>query len=154
MRIPIVIAALLYASAASAVPKEVDGVLAADAAFWRAFNQCDAAAMGRLLAADIEFYHDKTGLTEGRDKVVESLVKGPCGTPGLRVRREEVAGSVAVDPVPGHGAMVSGVHRFYAKQGNTPERLDGDARFAVVWRKTVTGWEMERVLSYAHRPAG
>lgn len=147
-----IFASILAATAGSASSVD-DGVLAADAAFWRAFNQCDAAAMGRLLAPDIEFYHDKTGLTAGRDKVVESLVKGPCGTPGLHVRREEVAGSVAVDPVPGHGAIVSGVHRFYAKQGDTPERLDGDARFAVVWHKTATGWEMERVLSYAHRPA-
>ncbi len=144
---------LLCASAADAAPGD-GGVLAADAAFWRAFNQCDATAMGRLLARDIEFYHDKTGLTAGRDKVVESLVKGPCGTPGLHVRREVVEGSVAVDPVPGQGAIVSGVHRFYAKQGDAAERLDGDARFAVVWRKTGTGWEMARVLSYAHRPAG
>ena len=146
------IASLLVASAGAASPPD-DGVLAADAAFWRAFNQCDAAAMGKLLAPDIEFYHDKTGLTQGRDKVVESLAKGPCGTPGLHVRREVVADSVAVDPVPGHGAIVSGVHRFYAKQGDTAERLDGDARFAVVWRQTGAGWEMERVLSYAHRPA-
>lgn len=147
------IAMLLCASAAIAAPEDGD-VLTADAAFWRAFNQCDAAAMGKLLARDIEFYHDKTGLTQGRDKVVESLVKGPCGTPGLQVRREALAGSVAVDPVPGHGAIVSGVHRFYARQGDAAERLDGDARFAVVWRKTGAGWEMARVLSYAHRPAG
>ncbi|MCW4460157.1 nuclear transport factor 2 family protein [Sphingomonas sp. BT-65] len=148
------ILSLVLAAPAARTPSPNDAVLAADAAFWRAFNQCDAAAMGRLLAADIEFYHDKTGLTAGRDKVVESLVKGPCGTPGLHVRREEVAGSVAVDPVPGLGAIVSGVHRFYAKQGDAAERLDGDARFAVVWRKSDTGWAMARVLSYAHRPAG
>lgn len=148
----IVITTLLGASAANAAPEDA-GALAADAAFWRAFNQCDAAAMGKLLAPDIEFYHDKTGLTQGRDKVVESLVKGPCGTPGLHVRREEVPGSVAVDPVPGHGAIVSGVHRFYARQGAGAERLDGYARFAVVWRKTAARWEMARVLSYAHRPA-
>lgn len=147
------ILSLVLAAPAAGAPEPNDAVLAADATFWRAFNQCDAAAMARLLAADIEFYHDKTGLTAGRDRVVESLVKGPCGTPGLHVRREEVAGSVAVDPVPGHGAIVSGVHRFYAKQGDAAERLDGDARFAVVWRKTGERWEMARVLSYAHRPA-
>lgn len=131
-----------------------DGVLAADAAFWRAFNQCDAEAMGKLLADDIEFYHDRTGLTQGRRAVVRSLMKGPCGTPGLHVRREVVADSVAVDPVPDHGAIVTGIHRFYARQGHATERLDGGARFAVVWHKTGRRWEMRRVLSYAHRPAG
>ncbi|WP_423602604.1 nuclear transport factor 2 family protein [Sphingomonas sp. MS122] len=139
--------------AASAPPAD-DGVLAADGAFWRAFNECDADAMGKLLADDIEFYHDKTGLTQGRRAVVRSLMKGPCGTAGLHVRREVVADGVAVDPVPGHGAIVTGVHRFYAKQGDAAERLDGDARFAVVWRKAGARWEMRRVLSYAHRPAG
>lgn len=131
-----------------------DGLLAADAAFWQAFNRCDADAMGKWLAPDVEFYHDKTGLTQGRKALVLSLMKGPCGTPGLHVRREVVADSVAVDPVPGHGAVMTGVHRFYAKQGDAPERLDGDARFAVVWHKVGTRWEMRRVLSYAHRPAG
>ena len=148
------ILSLALAVPAADTPSLNDAVLAADAAFWRAFNKCDAAAMAKLLAPDIEFYHDKTGLTQGRDKVVESLVKGPCGTPGLHVRREAVADSVAVDPVPGHGAIVSGVHRFHAKAGDAAERLDGDARFAVVWRETKAGWEMERVLSYAHRPVG
>ncbi|WP_447724477.1 nuclear transport factor 2 family protein [Sphingomonas koreensis] len=128
--------------------------MAADTAFWKAFNQCDADAMGRLVAQDVEFYHDKTGLTQGREALVQSLMKGPCGTPGLHVRREVAADSVAVDPVPGYGAVVTGVHRFYAKQGEAPERLDGDARFAVVWHKLGTRWEMRRVLSYAHRPAG
>ena len=33
-------------------------------------------------------------------------------------------------------------------------RHRSDARFAVVWRETKAGWEMERVLSYAHRPVG
>ncbi|HEY0624022.1 nuclear transport factor 2 family protein [Sphingomonas sp.] len=152
MSIPVNMIAALALSVAGAPPAE-DSVLAADAAFWRAFNQCDAEAMGKLLAADIEFYHDKTGLTQGRDAVVLSLMKGPCGTPGLHVRREVVADSVAVDPVPGHGAIVTGVHRFYAKQGQAAERLDGDARYAVVWRKTGARWEMRRVLSYSHRPA-
>ena len=110
--------------------------------------------MGKLVAPDVEFYHDKTGLTQGREALVRSLMKGPCGTPGLHVRREVVANSVAVDPVPGHGAVMTGEHRFYAKQGEAPERLDGDARFAVVWHKTGACWEMRRVLSYAHRPAG
>lgn len=136
------------------VPPADDSILAADAAFWRAFNECDAEAMGELLADDIEFYHDRTGLTRGRRAVVRSLMKGPCGTPGLHVRREVLVDSLAVDPVPDHGAIVTGIHRFYAKLGDAAERLDGDARFAVVWRKTGTRWEMRRVLSYAHRPAG
>lgn len=152
MIISAILALALAAPATAGSPLE-EGVLAADAGFWRAFNRCDAEAMSRFLADDVEFYHDRTGLTLGRRAVVNSLMKGPCGTPGLHVRRE-AAGRPAVDPVPGHGAIVTGVHRFYAKRGESPEYLDGDAQFAVVWRKAGTRWEMRRVLSYAHRPAG
>jgi hypothetical protein len=143
----------LAAAPISPTPSSVEGgVLAADAAFWRAFNQCDAEAMNNLLADDVEFYHDKTGLTVGRGAVLLSLMKGPCGTPGMHLRREAV-GSPAVDPVPGYGAILSGEHKFYVKQGQTPEYVDGNARFAVVWRQNGNHWEMRRVLSYSHRPA-
>ena len=143
--------ALILAAPAAADAEQ--RVRAADAAFWLAFNHCDEAAMAKLLAPDVEFYHDKTGLTASRAAVVQSLMKGPCGTPGLHVRREAVAGSVAYDPVPGHGAILTGRHRFYAQDGAAPERLDGEARFAVVWRSANGRWQMRRILSYAHRPA-
>ncbi|RIA43933.1 uncharacterized protein DUF4440 [Hephaestia caeni] len=142
---------LLALAAAGPDPASADQqVEAADVAFWRAFNACDRAAMARLIADDAEFYHDKTGLTAGRERIVASLMDGPCGTPGLRVRREAVASSVRVDPVPGYGAIVSGRQRFYARKGTAPEAVDGEARFAVVWRLTPDAAQMERILSYDH----
>lgn len=129
------------------------GLRAADAAFWAAFNACDAAAMARFFTPDVEFYHDRTGLTHTRSAVVRSLVKGPCGTPGLHVRRELVADSLRYDPVPRTGAILTGEHRFYAREGGGAERLDGQASFAVVWVHEGADWRMRRVLSFAHRPA-
>jgi ketosteroid isomerase-like protein len=149
---PMMLAVLLLAAAAQ-MPAAEQQVRAADAAFWQAFNRCDEAAMRRLLAPDVEFYHDKTGLTASRTAVTRSLMKGPCGTPGLHVRREAVADSISYDPVPGYGAILTGRHRFYARNGGGPERLDGEARFAVVWQSTGGQWRMRRILSYAHRPA-
>ncbi|MBB4100735.1 nuclear transport factor 2 family protein [Sphingomonas kyeonggiensis] len=64
------------------------GVRCADDAFWRAFNACDAAAMADYFTEDVEFYQDLTGLTRTRSAVVASLIKGPCGTPGLHLRGE------------------------------------------------------------------
>ena len=110
MLIAAILAMALTAAAPSGsptAPPVEGGVLAADAEFWRAFNRCDAETMNKLLADDVEFYHDKTGLTLGRSAVVHSLMKGPCGTPGMHLRREAV-GSPAVDPVPGYGAILSG----------------------------------------------
>ncbi|MDP1027134.1 DUF4440 domain-containing protein [Sphingomonas sp. KR1UV-12] len=128
-------------------------VRAADDAYWTAFNACDEAGMAAALSPDIEFYHDKTGATISRGPVVRSLMDGPCGTPGLHVRREVVAGSVSYDAVPGFGAISTGRHRFYARRDGQNERLDGEARFAIVWQDLHGRFVMRRVLSYAHGPA-
>ena len=80
-------------------------------------------------------------------------MNGPCGTKGLHVRRELVAGSLSYDPVPGFGAILTGRHRFYARREGQDERLDGEARFAVVWQEVRGKFLMRRVLSYAHGPA-
>jgi hypothetical protein len=134
------------------IPGE-EQVRMADDVFWAAFNTCDRAWMATSLAPDIEFYHDKTGATISRDAVVASFMSGPCGTKGLHVRRELVAGSLNYDPVPGFGAILTGRHRFYARREGQIERLDGEARFAVVWQDVSGTLHMRRVLSYAHGPA-
>lgn len=125
----------------------------ADDAFWRAFNACDAAAMASFLADDVEFYHDMTGLTRSRAAVAASLMKGPCGTPRLRMRRELVASSLRYQAIPGYGAMLAGDHLFYAKLGDAPEKAATNARFLVIWKLQSGHWLMTRIVSYDHRPA-
>lgn len=142
------------AQASHVAPAPADaeaGVRAADTAFWAAFNACDAAAMARYLAKDVEFYHDMTGLTRSRRAVVESMMKGPCGSPDLRMRRQIVAGA-KFDPVPGYGGVLSGDHDFYATRGAGRETLATRARFVAVWRYDPDGWRMTRILSLAHVP--
>lgn len=144
--------ALLCSPAAAQTGSAEQAVREADAAFWRAFNACDAAAMAPFFAEDVEFYHDITGLTRTRAAVVESLAKGPCGTPGLHMRRELAADSVRFEPVPGYGAILSGEHLFYARQDDGPERLATRARFVVIWHLDGGRWRMTRVISDAHEP--
>ena len=124
----------------------------ADDAFWRAFNACDAAAMMSFLADDVEFYHDVTGLTRSRAAVAASLMKGPCGTPRLHMRRELNASSLRYQAIPGYGAMLSGDHLFYAKLGDAPEKAATNARFLVIWKLQSGHWLMTRIVSYDHRP--
>ena len=146
--------ALLLAATAPASPASIEQqVRAADASFWQAFNACDRKRMASFLAPDVEFYHDKTGATLGRDRVVASFMNGPCGTPGLHLRRAAIDETVKFDPVPGYGAILTGRHRFYEQIGDQPERLSGEAQFAVVWRDTDGEPKMSRVLSFAHGPA-
>jgi hypothetical protein len=140
-------------STQSAMSPNERAVRDADDAFWRAFNACDAAAMISFLADDVEFYHDMTGLTRSREAVAASLMKGPCGTPGLHLRRELVAPSLRYQAIPGYGAILAGEHLFYAQQGNAPEKAATDARFLVIWKLESGRWSMSRIVSYDHRPA-
>lgn len=143
---------LLIAPFSAHAQTEEQAVREADAAFWRAFNACDAAAMAPFFSEDAEFYHDITGLTRTRAGVVASLVKGPCGTPGLHIRRALVPETIRFERVPGYGAILSGEHLFYAREGDQPERLATRAGFTVVWRADHGHWQMTRVISNAHRP--
>lgn len=133
--------------------RDEQAVRSADDAFWHAFNACDAPSMAAFLAEDVEFYHDITGLTRSREAVAASLMKGPCGTPGLHMRRELVAQSMRYQAIPGYGAMLTGEHLFHARQGNAPERPATLARFLAIWRLQSGHWLMTRVVSYDHRPA-
>jgi len=140
-------------STPSPIPPDERAVRDADDAFWRAFNACDAAAMMSFLADDVEFYHDITGLTRSRAAVAASLMKGPCGTLGLRMRREVIASSLRYQAIPGYGAMLAGDHLFYAKLGDAPEKAATNARFLVIWKLQTGHWLMTRIVSYEHRPA-
>jgi CubicO group peptidase (beta-lactamase class C family)/ketosteroid isomerase-like protein len=124
----------------------------ADASFWRAFNACDAQAMAPFFTDDVEFYHDITGLTRSRDAVVASMMKGPCGTPGLHMRRAIVASSVKFNPVPGFGAVLVGQHLFYERHGDGPEKPATLASFMIVWKLQSGRWLMTRIVSYDHQP--
>lgn len=144
---------MAFAAIGAPAPDDESQVRAADARFWQAYNACDMETMGDLLTADVEFYHDKTGLTVSRQAVVESLRKGPCADPGMRLRREAVDGSLQFHPLQGGHAVLSGRHRFYAQEAGKPEHLDGQAEFTTVWQSDDGRWRMHRVLSYDHGPA-
>jgi uncharacterized protein DUF4440 len=125
--------------------------------FWTSYNDCAVKDMPALIAEDVEFYHDRGGITLGRDALVESVRKNLCSNPDYRIRREEVAGSVHVFPLAKdgvvYGAVVSGEHTFdIVEKGKAPVR-DGLARFVTLWRLQDGAWRMSRVLSYDHGPA-
>jgi hypothetical protein len=128
-------------------------ILRLDSLFWQAYNTCDVEKMESLLTEDLEFYHDKGGLTVTRAKLIESTKSGICSKTGWRLRREAVAGTVKVFPINNYGALLSGEHLFYIIETGKKERLDGLAKFMHVWQFKNNEWKMSRVLSYDHGPA-
>jgi hypothetical protein len=127
-----------------------------DSLFWQAYNHCDVDSMRNFFTDDIEFYHDKGGLTVGNKDLTASLSKNLCGNESFRLRRVAVPGTVKVFPLKNadvfYGAIISGEHLFYVIESGKDERLDGQAKFTNVW--ILNGqWRMSRTLSYDHGPA-
>lgn len=121
------------------------------------FERCDSARMRALLAPDFEMYHDRDGVVARSAADFMAGYEANCARwrepNAWRSRRELVASTLNVHPVPGYGAIEDGEHVFYERQGNGPERLVGRARFTQLWRLTPDGWRLSRVFSYAHAAA-
>ena len=129
-----------------------------DSTFWAAYNNCDIAGMQQYLTDDVEFYHDKGGITIGKEKLITTIKNNLCSNPNFGLRREAVKHSVHVYPLMNNGAMygaiISGEHVFYILEKGKPERLDGQAKFTHLWLLKDNIWKTSRILSYDHRPAG
>lgn len=129
-------------------------ILHLDSAFWNAYNNCDTAHFKDFVTDDVEFYHDKGGITTGSKALIESLDKNICGNVAYRIRREAVAGTVKVYPMQNgnelYGAIISGEHKFYITEKGKPEYQSGVANFTQLWQLKNGVWKMSRILSYNH----
>jgi len=140
-------------------PALTERIAERDSEFFRLFFEgCDPARVRGMMADDIEMYHDKGGFVwRGAEAAVADYAKS-CAErkkPGAwRSRRELVRASLRVDPVPGYGAIEDGVHLFYERKGDGPERLAGRARFTQLWALGADGaWRLARIFSFAHEKA-
>jgi len=126
-------------------------VSALDTALFDAYNHCDLAKMGSMVADDLEFYHDQTGLSVGKQSLLDGVKNNICG----KVHRELV-GSLEVYPLKGYGAVEIGVHRF--THPGEPNNV-GEAKFVQLWQLKNGTWTLTRVISFNHnstptRPSG
>ncbi len=117
-----------------------------DRRLFDAFNARDLDRMRPLFAPDLEFFHDKDGLSGFAENMssFEANFKGPA-----RLRRDLVAGTLEVFPVPGYGAMEIGAHRFCELHAGGAESC-ATFRFAHVWHQVGSQWQLARVLSFDH----
>jgi hypothetical protein len=118
-----------------------------DKKLFDAYNSCDLATLGSLVADDLEFYHDKTGLTVGKQPFVDAIKNNICG----KTQRTLVPGSLEVYPLANYGAVEIGVHRF--THPSNPELGVGEGKFVTVWRFKDGAWQITRAISYDHEPA-
>ncbi len=138
------------APAPAPAPEAVDPALTAliaekDAAMFAAFNSCDGETFGAYLEDDLEFYHDQAGLSVGRAATVEAANNNVCNN----FTRQLVPGTLEVWPIPGYGAVETGLHTFTNAGADAPH---GIARFLHVWHQDGDTWRIARIVSYDHGP--
>ena len=96
-----------------------------------------------MVSDDLEFYHDQTGLSVGKEPFLAATKQNICG----KVQRELLSGTPEVYPLKGYGAVEIGIHRFHQPEnaGNV-----GDAKFVMLWQNKDGVWKITRVISYNH----
>lgn len=124
-------------------------VVALDKAVFDAYNRCDTEAVKKYFAEDVEFYHDKGGVTLGSAALAETTKKNLCSRPGWKIRRELVSSSIKVYAMDNYGAIMTGEHLFFVTE-NGKESLTGRALFTHLCRYKNGKWQITRVLSYSH----
>jgi len=116
-----------------------------DSVLFDAFNNRDIKSLKNLFTTDLEFYHDKGGLTD-YDYTIKSFENTANLNNGLR--RDLVPGSLEVYPIPDYGAMEIGTHQFCHTENG---KLDcGTFKFVHIWKKVGDQWKISRVVSYGH----
>ena len=111
------------------------------------FNQCNLDEIEKLVADDIEFYHDKDGITKSREKFISSIKNNLCTSGKNIIKRSLDNNSVEVFPLYRqgelYGAIQNGKHSFGQTQ----------ATYSHLWLIKKDGWKLSRVLSYNHTQA-
>lgn len=116
-----------------------------DNVLFNAFNGRDIETFKKLFTTDLEFYHDKGGLT-GYEYTIQSLKNTAARNDGLK--RELVLGSLEVYPIKDYGAIQIGAHRFCHLENGKQDC--GTFKFVHIWKKFGNDWKITRVVSYDH----
>lgn len=131
--------------------KLFDTVAQLDTKTFTAFNGHDVDGLMSMFTRDVEFYHDKGGLTN-YDQTREGFTKMFGNMPDIR--RDLVPGSLKVFPIKDFGAIEIGTHRFCHKEngenGRPPLTDCGEFPFVMIWQNQGGTWRISRVISYGH----
>jgi hypothetical protein len=116
-----------------------------DSVVFDAFNSNNLIVLASVFAKDVEFYHDKGGLSD-YTSTMDGFKKLAEVNPGLK--RELVPGTLEVYPVPGYGAIEIGEHRFTHIENG--KEVIGVFKFTLIWQYKDGEWKITRVVSVGH----
>jgi len=119
------------------------------------FNTCDISQFENLLSKNLEFLHDKDGISTKKE-FLYNLRNGLCGSPdNYQSRRELVKSSTEIYPLYKndtiYGAIQNGTHRFYETIAGKDENFASSAKFSNVWLLENGQWKLTKSLSFDHQ---
>ncbi len=128
------------------VSKELyDTIFQLDSSLFKAFNEKNPEEIKKFFSKDLEFYHDKTGLTVYAYNM--EVFKTNFARAG-DLTRTLIKESMEVFPVPNYGAVQIASHRFCHTENG---KLDcGTFKFIHIWKRTEEGWKITRIVSVDH----
>ena len=141
----LIVSTVLLDAQSSAQPDPLfQTIQSLDTKLFDAYNHCDLVTLGAMVADDLEFYHDQTGLSVGKAPFLAAIKQNICG----KVERALLPGTLEVYPLNGYGAVEIGIHRFH--HPGQPGDNVGDAKFVTLWQNKGGVWKVTRVISYNH----
>ena len=119
------------------------------------FNSCDISQFENLLSNNLEFLHDKDGISD-KNEFLYNLKNGLCTSPNkYQSRRELIKESTEIYPLYKndtiYGAIQNGAHRFYETIAGKEERFASSAKFSNVWLLENGQWKLTKSLSFDHQ---
>lgn len=122
--------------------------------FVEGFNGCDLSTTRSIVAEELDFYHDQSGIQD-KPQFMAAIEQNICSSPERKPIRKLVAGSMEVFPLYRddtlYGAIQSGRHEFYIQEPEREPYKTSIAQFAHVWIRDGEEWRLTEVLSYAHQ---
>lgn len=118
-----------------------------DSLLFAAFNEHNTEKVMSYFSEDVEFYHDKGGVSDyaGTANGFKNLFVNNKET-GLR--RDLITGSMEVYPIDNFGAVATSLHRFCHKENGKDDC--GTFKNIMLYKKSPAGWKITRVISYDH----
>ncbi|MGB3799118.1 MAG: nuclear transport factor 2 family protein [Lewinella sp.] len=118
-----------------------EAIMEMDRRYFDAYNNCDLETQAMIYSDSLEFYHDRGGLATSKPIILQSIEENICG----KVKRFLLPETVEVHPIPGHGAVEIGYHRF--ENAEEPDAPSVPSRFVTVWQEVAGQWYMSRIIS-------
>jgi hypothetical protein len=118
-----------------------------DSVMFDAFNAYDVEKLKTTFSDDLEFYHDKGGLSDYK-QTMENFSKLFENNKTTGLRRDLVKGSLEVYPVKDYGAIETCLHKFCHVENGKDDC--GTFKNVMVWQKKDGQWKVTRVISYDH----